>query len=418
MEHEGLNQGHRYCDLYVAPKYDNLKEELMNNRILTLSPEAFNLSQQKAETLSERKQAKKIKARTGSEQTEYGIKYRSPITMKHLLAVVLYTDFTKLSYLFSATFRRKNARETLKEQMARNAEYGHWSRLLRETVELFGTDMSETKIEIFYHGVGKLIFSSFVSYFGSPTSTTAQLEVATVFADKSGLILELQRAKRALCYFNCSWLSAFGNEDERILCGGQFPMHFGSIRDMSTDCDYRQFIHALTSFDYALSGHATLGGGHEYNKLDRSIIRALIKECIKNDEDNNGNANNSVIPEYINQTFLAFCKARKFVNIIKPRLDRKGIMEKLLFQKDNDRMIRFELFFVFKELESITVEYDSFFRPRVDTKTLDMIREGLVTVNERIHGMEKGMQEESPQVEMTQESEVGGGCLEKECTEV
>merc|ERR1712130_590910 len=176
---------------------------------------------------------------------------------------------------------------------------------------------------------------------------------------------------------------------------GQFPMHFGSIRDMSTDCDYRQFIHALTSFDYALSGHATLGGGHEYNKLDRSIIRALIKQSI-------GDESNSVIPEYINQTFLAFCKARKFVNIIKPRLDRKGIMEKLLFQKDNDRMIRFELFFVFKELESITVEYDSIFRPTVDVKTLNMIREGLVTVNERINGMEEGIQESpSPQVEMT-----------------
>merc|ERR1711879_550022 len=98
---------------------------------------------------------------------------------------------------------------------------------------------------------------------------------------------------------------------------------------------------------------------------------------------------------YINQTFLAFCKARKFVNIIKPRLDRKGIMEKLLFQKDNDKMVRFELFFVFKDLESITVEYDSFFRPTVDIACLDLIREGLCMVDDHIN------EQDRRQVEMT-----------------
>merc|ERR1719499_560215 len=118
--------------------------------------------------------------------------------------------------------------------------------------------------------------------------------------------------KRCLCYFNCSWLSCFGNEDERILCGGLFPMHFGSIRDMSTNSDYRPFVHALTSFDYALSGEATFHGDHDVTKLDRQCIRALIKHR-NNDGNGNGKGTANIFPQYINETFLAFCRERTLV---------------------------------------------------------------------------------------------------------
>ena len=84
-------------------------------------------------------------------------------------------------------------------------------------------------------------------------------------------------------------------------------MHFGSIRDMSTNSDYRPFIHALTSFDYALSVHAAFD--HDVTKLDRQCIKALIKHRNKSKDNHDGNVSETVniFPEYINETFLAFC---------------------------------------------------------------------------------------------------------------
>jgi len=377
-EHEGLNQGSRYKDMYVRPKYGDLEAEVTGNRISKLSRSAFKTAVQKAGKLRAMKMARKMTAKYPTEQTDYGVKFGSTMTVPHLLSVVLYTDFSKLSFWFSSTFRRLSAEETLEQQKARNAEFGIWSKLLRETVELFGTDMSESSIAVFYHGVSKLIFSSFVSYFGSPTSTTAQLEVATMFADHHGLILELQPSKRSLCYFNCSWLSCFSNEDERILCGGLFPMHFGSIRDMNAGIDYRPYVHALTSFDYALSGHSLFHGQHDVAKMDRKIVRALWRRC---DAEQSTTAS---FPEYIENTFLAFCRERKSVSIVKPRLDKRGTMERLLFGGESSNVVRLELFSVFEHLEAISVEFDPFFRPSVDEAFLEEIVGGLGALEARL----------------------------------
>ena len=52
-----------------------------------------------------------------------------------------------------------------------------------------------------------------------PTSTTPQIEVATLFTRTNGIILELEQYSENLRYFNCSLLSCYGNEDERLFFG-------------------------------------------------------------------------------------------------------------------------------------------------------------------------------------------------------
>eukprot|EP00485_Elphidium_margaritaceum_P019830 CAMPEP_0202725652 /NCGR_PEP_ID=MMETSP1385-20130828/183946_1 /ASSEMBLY_ACC=CAM_ASM_000861 /TAXON_ID=933848 /ORGANISM="Elphidium margaritaceum" /LENGTH=60 /DNA_ID=CAMNT_0049391833 /DNA_START=49 /DNA_END=227 /DNA_ORIENTATION=- len=59
------------------------------------------------------------------------------------MAVLLYCDYSQLSFQFSSTFRRKHAHESNADLKARNREFWHLSKTLMETVELFGSNVSD-----------------------------------------------------------------------------------------------------------------------------------------------------------------------------------------------------------------------------------------------------------------------------------
>ena len=143
-----------------------------------------------------------------------------PLDIEHLMSVVLYTDYSRLCYKFSRSFRKIKRNDTLERIKKRNSKYYWWSRLLRETVEYYGDDTKSSNISRFYHGTSRLYFSRFNASFNGPTSTSCQIEVATMFSDDTnGILLELQSYDDyelyGALYFNCSFLSCFGSEDER-----------------------------------------------------------------------------------------------------------------------------------------------------------------------------------------------------------
>eukprot|EP01083_Nonionella_stella_P285710 972640_1 len=92
-------------------------------------------------------------------------------------------------------------------------------------------------------------FTSFVANFCGPTSTTSSIEVATIFSSETGVILELEQVQnhRHLKCFNCSYLSAFGNEDERLFIQplhSDLCVHLLSVRNMATYESYGKYINA------------------------------------------------------------------------------------------------------------------------------------------------------------------------------
>lgn len=358
VEHEGLNAGYKFRSRYIAPKYADLRAELLENTILRISAANFKTAQFKAERLMALPHAKNHRA-AGSLCEDYDVSVDTPMSTEHLLSLVFYTDFDELSFHFSSTFRKRTESEGLGAHKRRNREFAHWSRLLRETVELFGTEMGESRIDIFYHGVSRLIFSSFVAYLGSPTSTTSQLSVASMFATESdGLILELARSSRCLRYFDCAWLSCFGNEDEKLLCGGLFPIHFASIRSVADGVDYKHFVHALTSLDYAMAGKAMFE--HSVVGDDKKIVRKLLKD-----------SGSTAVPIYVRETFDAFCAAKRSVSINKHRLHRA--MERVLFRRDAEDALNVAVLAAFVNLEEVSVEYDLIFRPTIDAQFLEAL---------------------------------------------
>lgn len=94
-----------------------------------------------------------------------------------------------------------------------------------------------------------------VCRFCCPTSTTPQLAVAAQFSQGDGIILELEKySNTGLRYFNCSLLSGYSNEDERLFFGGFYELSIRSVRDVSKSLDYRHYIRILSLFDQAIEG--------------------------------------------------------------------------------------------------------------------------------------------------------------------
>eukprot|EP01084_Bolivina_argentea_P090681 163350_1 len=249
-------------DPFINPKYTNLYDELVNNNIWPITMENFNLTKIKSQRKIQTETARKMKCtKSNLIQRTYKIKANTPITDQHLMSILFYTDFDSLSYHFSTTFRKINNKQTINDCIEQNKNYAHLSRLLCETVNAYGTTMSDTKINIFYHGIScLLLFPAFLTTFSSPTSTTVQISVATIFAKTKGAILELQKHDLYLRYFNCTWLSSFANEDERLFFSSTYGhLRFGSIRNIKDNHNYEIYINALVTLNYVVTAKPLRG---------------------------------------------------------------------------------------------------------------------------------------------------------------
>lgn len=232
------NYWQQWNPTYVPCKWSNLKSEILNNNIRRLNIKAFKSAQYKTSQKFNTHYRKKTKICDTRDHyiNRYGLFKDTPITEEHLLTVILYTDYSKLCFKFSQTFRAIDKSDTMEICKKRNSEYANWSKLLAETINLYG-DRARKNV-IYYHGINKLmIFSEFASYYSSPTSTTVQqgmyynyightlshqfinyVGVAITFASNNGALLELVRSTDvAPMYYNCSWMSAYSNEDERYI---------------------------------------------------------------------------------------------------------------------------------------------------------------------------------------------------------
>eukprot|EP01084_Bolivina_argentea_P202624 346178_1 len=80
----------------------------------------------------------------------------------------------------------------------------------------------------------------------APTSTSTHIEVAIKFSGQDGMILELEKSASyvviPLKVFDCSWISQYKEEDERLFCGGQFCVNIKSIRIRNTNENFGDFI--------------------------------------------------------------------------------------------------------------------------------------------------------------------------------
>eukprot|EP01084_Bolivina_argentea_P270153 459309_1 len=323
-ESDPNNVGYKYSDWYINKKYKCLKDEILNELHITLYDETVYKAKELIKTNAlKTKKTTKIHNRCG--YLEYDIPQKTPLKYDNLMSVLFYTDYTKLSYQFSLTFRKTQKNETDENMKKRNSVFWNWSKKLRETVELFGecmtrngkgtlyTEGTQPAIPILYHGLSKMmIFNCFVSRFCSPTSMTRQIAVASMFSD-GGVILEIEQCHANYPrYFNCSLLSNFGSEDERLFIGGSTGdgnwcddwgyLQIHSVRIIKKNENYSIYVAALTIFDSFVKGKAV------DVKLYTKNINWYFEIIAKMTEDKISNV-------YVQKLFKAFKKNVKKIHV-------------------------------------------------------------------------------------------------------
>lgn len=98
--------------------------------------------------------------------------------------------------------------------------------------------------------------NAFKASFNAPTSMTTKLEIAILSAPQNGIIFEFgnneQKVTQKMRYFDCSFVSCFGNEEERLFVQSadeSHHFHMLSIRNMQSNENYALYMAAMHILD-------------------------------------------------------------------------------------------------------------------------------------------------------------------------
>ena len=221
--------------LFVEPKYKNFKEEIFEYKQIDIDQYKQEILP-KVNVFHSTDLAKSMVARDrGRSLEQYDVFDGDMISKDSLMSMVLYTDYTELSSVFSSTFRKKNMFEPLSSTKKRHTNFYWMSRFLRRTVAIYGynnykeyqkyasyppTTTQEKLGGPFFCGMSMLMtMPQFAMRIFSPTSTSCQIAVAIKFAGDKGVIIEfmtsIESNAQELRGLDLSWISRYKEEDER-----------------------------------------------------------------------------------------------------------------------------------------------------------------------------------------------------------
>ena len=257
----------------VLPKYSSLGEELTKNRHATITNDQYDMLLRQCTKL--RAKHCLLAKNIGVMNRVCGIEPNSEMTLEHVIAVKLYTDFTVHQAIFKQHCRRLHREETIESVIQRNREIAHWSRLLRECIMFYGETMETS--DVVYCGLNAhLIFRSLHQRFECPMSTTKQRTVAMHFAEKgNGIVLTLKRSNAKTRYFDVTPFTSYKHEDERLFSGSTLK-----IVDISLGVkSMKRYINMLRMLEQIANGHF-VDFGEQTAKLLVSFLRRVVAQSV------------------------------------------------------------------------------------------------------------------------------------------
>eukprot|EP01084_Bolivina_argentea_P010506 19566_1 len=322
---------------YVPAKYNDLKQELISNRVANITLNQFDDEYKKAVIYKQCNYTKSIKANidkylkfgrnSGNHPRYYALDDTSVLNETHLLCIIIYCAYDEFQNEFSATFRKQNTNESIHHLIQRNSKFHFFAKYLHEIINGFGEQMIDGKIKSFYHGVNQnMLFQNTNAFMHGPLSTTSFLEVAINFTNNNGLVLELY-PNYYLKYFSCSFFSKYSSEQEYLFIGGIQPMTFINILNTRFGWQFQKYIKAISVLDTMTSGilfndnkniydkllkvnhwNPLLVGATELDANCRDILIQLVKNELKIELYSN-------VPQYIERLFHHICVNKLCANI-------------------------------------------------------------------------------------------------------
>eukprot|EP01084_Bolivina_argentea_P266659 452359_1 len=139
------------------------------------------------------------------------------------------------------------------------------SKTLRETVECFGNggdDLYTHEVEHgpFYCGMNRIMtLPTFSIRLCGPVSTSMQKTIGVRFADDNGMVIRLNNngdRNSSLClkFFDCSFISLYKEEDERLFFGGAHRVRIENIRKIKQPKNFSAFFKPLYYVNCMING--------------------------------------------------------------------------------------------------------------------------------------------------------------------
>ena len=210
--------GYSKSELFIIPFYSSLKQEIFSSGFINIKEWLQHLY--KAQQYLQTQKVKNMIQNTWTEM--YGIKEGEPISLQHILCIILYCDTDDLQNNFSSTFRKNTVFETLYSLKKRHQKYYHFAKHIVEAIKVWGINRDYDKEHgPFYCGLSQVLnIGEFNIYLKSITSTSKDIEVAINFAKRDGCILQIDNdIGIGQKMFDCSFISNYSEENERLWIG-------------------------------------------------------------------------------------------------------------------------------------------------------------------------------------------------------
>ena len=298
--------GYTEQQLYVTPKFDNYKDEILAH-MNVLIYDVFVMVKAKEFMITNR--VRRMRAANIDRFFEYGIEQDTPITISHIISLILYCDYSAYSTKFSSTFRCLSHKETMVDVKKRNSEFWYQSKYFRETIEIYGRrdGRDDSKSGPFFCGIdGVLCIPQFAIRLNSPTSTSRQIEVALNFAQRKGMIIELNNTGHSRAkwfpFLDVAWLSRFPDEDEVVSVGGHVMIRVQSVRIVNTHQNFRDVFRALFIFDAMVSDGSFYKNNLDIQQKDIDFMKHLLH-------------NSSSFDPYVVSVIQSYIRNKKEINL-------------------------------------------------------------------------------------------------------
>eukprot|EP01083_Nonionella_stella_P142551 441296_1 len=362
---------------YVDTKFSNLKMELTQNPICSVSMHLFETKWHKAKVRIESAKARPMVCFTDTREDDYGILEGTLVTLEHLLVMIMYCDLTDLCTKFSGTYRKLDSYEGDKALKTRHANFANMGRLLRELVDCWGWQYDADKYsQDLYHGLNaEYQLSSVHACIKGPFSTTQSSLMALTFCDNQGMVLTLTpdfyhtipRSECAISGMDCQWLSKYSYEQEVFFIGGYSGFDLRNITFPSGAPYCKDYCLALCALVLDFQGMMSWSMSrymeapaiqHKYQR--QMVYRLFLHELHRSYPENKDFVALNGIPEYIdNLLHLTFQNIRKIKLL--PTAWHSDVAKKMCgkyFVMENGWIKLQELLTVFPRLNKIYLNLD------------------------------------------------------------
>lgn len=190
-----------------------------------------------------------------------------------------------------------------------------------------------------YHGINiEFVFDRIHCKFCAPTSMTTSRAVAESFSKGFGLILTLKMYDSDLRHFDCSWLSSYPTEEEKLFIGGYGFIKLSSIMISRIGHNYKHYVCAIGIIQNMLDGrHHPEEHGNIHHRTMKAV-RNLWSSAIAPIDPIAPIDSMLLIPSYIAHLFAFF--RRKWEKAIRIDIAKFGedaeydVFRDLIFEND------------------------------------------------------------------------------------